>query len=249
MIPRIVHYCWLGRGKMPRLAMRCIESWRKYLPDYDLRLWNTNSFDVNSVPYVKEAYEAGKFAFAADYVRLFAIYQFGGVYMDSDVEVIKPLDKFLQYPAFSGFESEDSISAGILGSEQAGAWAKEQLGYYDNRHFRRSDGSLDLTTNVKIISTSMAAHGFKLNNTYQIYNNCMHVFPQDFFSPKSHTGMLTITENTCCIHHFAGGWESPKVKAKMFIIRKVLGPALTQRLIRLKRKLLRRRAEAANRVR
>ena len=237
MIPKIIHYCWLGSGKMPGLAIKCMESWRKHLPDYELRLWNRAAFDIDSVPWVKEACEAEKFPFAADYVRLFALFRDGGIYMDSDVEVIKNLDDFLKYPAFCGFESETSISGGILASEQGGAWAKEQLDYYDNRRFRQADGSLDLTTNVQIFSTSMAANGLKLNNTYQIYKYGMHVFPRDYFSPLTYTGKLNVTENTHCIHHFAGSWESPKVKAKMYVLRKLLGPELTERLIRLKRKL------------
>lgn len=100
MIPKIIHYCWFGRGKMPELAERCIASWKKHLPEYQYILWNEDNFDITSVPYVKEAYEARKFAFVTDYVRLYALYHFGGVYMDTDVEVLKPLDRFLDLPAF-----------------------------------------------------------------------------------------------------------------------------------------------------
>ena len=109
MIPKIIHYCWFGRGKMPELAQKCLDSWKKQLPEYDYKLWNEDNFDINSVPYVKEAYEARKFAFVTDYVRLYALYHFGGVYMDTDVEVLKPLDRFLELPAFSGFESDKEI--------------------------------------------------------------------------------------------------------------------------------------------
>lgn len=225
---------------MPRLAQKCMASWRQYLPGYELRLWNEDSFDINSIPFVKEAYGARKFAFITDYVRLFALVQCGGGYMDTDVEVVRSLDDLLKYPAFSGFESDTQIPTGIMASERGGAWAAEQLAYYKDRHFMLSDGSLDLTTNVQIISTNMAANGFKLNNTYQVYRNCIHIFPKDYFCPKAHTGVLTRTANTYCIHHFAGSWENPRVKAKMFVLRKVLGPAMTQRLIRFKRVLLRR---------
>ena len=240
MIPKIIHYCWLGGGKMPKSAIQCMDSWRRFLPDYELRLWNREAFDVESVPWVKEAFEAGKFPFAADYVRLFALVRDGGIYMDSDVEVTRNLDNFLKYPAFCGFESERSISGGLLASEKGGAWAKEQLAYYDNRHFLQSDGSFDMTTNVEIFSRSMAANGLKLDNTYQIYKDCMHVLPRDYFSPLTFTGKLNVTENTHSIHHFASSWESPKVRAKMYILRKVLGPKLTDQLIQLKRRLLNR---------
>ena len=162
MIPKVIHYCWFGRGKMPELADTCIASWKKYLPDYTLHLWNEDNFDVTGIPYVKEAYEGRKFAFVTDYVRLYAIHQYGGVYMDTDVEVLKSLDDLLHLPAFSGFESEREIPTGIMASEQYGAWAAEQLKYYEGKHFRRADGSFDLTTNVEIISGIMAANGFVL---------------------------------------------------------------------------------------
>ena len=185
MIPKVIHYCWFGRGKMPDLAVKCIDSWKQHLPEYELRLWNEDTFDINSVLYVKEAYQARKFAFVTDYVRLYAIYNYGGIYMDTDVEVIKNLDDLLNYPAFSGFESDKDIPTGIMASEQYGEWAKEQLGYYAGRHFLLDDGTSDLTSNVQIISRIMSSNGFVLKNSYQVYKNCMHIFPKDFFCPKS----------------------------------------------------------------
>ena len=160
MIPKIIHYCWFGRGKMPEMAIRCIESWKIYLPDYELRLWNEDTFDINSVVYVKDAYEARKFAFVTDYVRLHALYHCGGIYMDTDVEVLKSLDDLLAYPAFSGFESEIEIPTGIMASEQNGAWAREMLVYYEGRHCQKKDGTVDMTTHVEIISGIMLANGF-----------------------------------------------------------------------------------------
>ena len=102
MIPRIIHYCWFGRGQMPEMALKCIESWHKHMPDYRYKLWNEDNFDINSVPYVKEAYEARKFAFVTDYVRLYALYHEGGIYMDTDVEVLKPYDDLLNLKGFTG---------------------------------------------------------------------------------------------------------------------------------------------------
>ena len=110
MIPKIIHYCWFGGKPMPELALKCIASWKKFLPEYELRLWNEDTFDINSVPYVKEAYEARKFAFVTDYIRLWALEREGGVYMDTDVEVVKPIDEFLTHDAFCGFESFDGIN-------------------------------------------------------------------------------------------------------------------------------------------
>lgn len=237
MIPKTIHYCWFGRGKMPQLAERCMESWNKYLPDYTLQLWNEDTFDVNSVPYVREAYEARKFAFVTDYVRLYVIYHHGGIYMDTDVEVLKSLDDLLHLPAFSGFESETEIPTGIMASELSGKWAAQQLQYYDGKHFRRPDGSYDMTTNVEIISGMMAANGFVLKNGYQVYQDCMHMFPQDYFCPKSRSGVITLTPNSYCIHHFEGSWQPQRTKIKKFFFRRVVGPKLTDFLIRMKKKL------------
>lgn len=221
------------------MAHTCIASWRKYLPDYELRLWNEDSFDVGSIPYVKEAYEARKFAFVTDYVRLYAIYQFGGIYMDTDVEVLKSLDNLLNLPGFSGFESETEIPTGIMAAEKHNEWAKEQVGYYENRHFLKPNGDYDLTTNVEIISSLMAANGFILKNSYQIYRDCMHIFPKDYFCPKTRSGLINRTPDTYCIHHFEGSWQSKNQKVKKYFFRKIVGPALTDNLINLKKYLLR----------
>lgn len=239
MIPKIIHYCWFGKGQMPELAVKCIDSWKKILPDYKLKLWNEDSFDINSVPYVKEAYQSRKFAFVTDYVRLFAIYHEGGIYMDTDVEMLKSVDDLLHLPAFSGFESEKDIPTGIMASEKDGQWAKEMMEYYTNdRHFLLQDGSLDMTSNVLIISKLMSANGFKLVNSYQVYKNCMHIFPKDYFCPKGRTGIITLTENTYCIHHFAGSWNSTGGLIKQFVFRKILNPQITDLLVKSKWKML-----------
>src|SRR5574344_319107 len=145
MIPKIIHYWWFGRGKMPELAQKCIESWHKQLPEYEYKLWNEDNFDINSVPYTKEAYEARKFAFVTDYVRLFALYNEGGIYMDTDVEVLKSLDNLLNLPAFSGYESNkfSNFPTGLMASQKKGIWVKEQLDYYTDRHFVNADGTYD----------------------------------------------------------------------------------------------------------
>lgn len=238
MIPKVIHYCWFGRGEMPALATMCITSWKSFLPDYQIYLWNEDTFDINSNPYVKEAYEARKFAFVTDYVRLHALYQFGGIYMDTDVEVLKNLDNLLHLPGFSGFESDTEMPTGIMASEQFGKWAKEQLQQYQGRHFLRPDGSFDLTTNVEIISSVMTNNGFILKNSYQVYKDCMHIFPKDYFCPKARSGLITITPNTYCIHHFAGSWQPLSSKIKKYFFRNIVGPTLTDKLIKLKRLLL-----------
>lgn len=237
MIPKVIHYCWFGRGKMPEIAIKCMASWKMLLPDYELRVWNEDTFDIDSVLYVKEAYEARKFAFVTDYVRLYALYNFGGIYMDTDVEVLKNLDDFLKYPAFSGFETEKDVPTGIMASEKLGLWAKEQLKYYENKHFLLPDGSFDITTNVQIITTIMSAKGLKLNNTFQVYNDIMYVFPKEYFCPKNRDGSFSFTQNTYCIHHFAGSWLPLNLKLKKIFFHKILGTRLTSLSIKFKKKV------------
>jgi mannosyltransferase OCH1-like enzyme len=243
MIPKVIHYCWFGRGQMPELALKCIESWHKYLPGYTLKLWNEDSFDINTVPYVKEAYEARKFAFVTDYIRLYALYHEGGIYMDTDVEVLKPLDDLLDLPAFSGYESNkfSNFPTGLMASAAGGVWVKEQLDYYTDRHFLLPDGSLDMTTNTVTISRIMKENGFELTGEYQLYKNDMHCFPSDYFCPMTSTRVLKLTKNSYCIHHFAGSWHTPtlKQKIKKFVFGKIVGAKLTDKLIQQKRKLFR----------
>lgn len=207
MIPKIIHYCWFGRGEKPAQALMCIESWKKYLPDYELKEWNEDNFDINRNQYVKEAYENRKFAFVTDYVRLYAIYTEGGVYMDTDVEVLGSYDKFLHHHAFSGFETDGNVPTGMMAAEKGSVWAKELLDQYADRVFVQPDGSFDMTTNTTVITNYMLEKGLVLNNKYQDFPGLCTMYPADYFCPKDHrTGKIRCTKNTVCIHHFAGSW-------------------------------------------
>lgn len=244
MIPKILHYCWFGKGRIPELEWRCIASWHKYMPDWELKLWNEDTFDIyGSVDYVKQAYQCKKYAFVSDYVRLWALNKFGGIYLDTDVEVLKPLDGFLTCPAFSGFEGENNIviTTAVIGSEAGGSWVSEMLNRYAKRQFILPDGALDFTTNTTFIANVMKENGFdfSVNNKLAVYKNDMHVFPVDYFCPLTSTRVLKLTNNTCCIHHFAGSWveRTPMQKFKLFVTSKILGPALTDKLVKLKRKI------------
>ena len=215
MIPKIIHYCWFGRNPLPPLAVKCIESWKKYLPNYEIKEWNEDNFDLNLYPYAKEAYKARKFAFVTDVVRLYALYHEGGIYMDTDVEVLKSLDPFLKHHAFSGFEDEKNVPTGIMASEKGGRWVKENLAYYDNRHFILENGYLDITTNVVIITSYMLPLGLKQNNTYQDFPNLVTIYPKDFFCPLSTTGGKDFfSNNTTVVHHFSGSWLSLRMRIK-----------------------------------
>lgn len=238
MIPKIIHYCWFGRGQMPDLAIKCIESWKKYLPDYEIKEWNEDNFNLNMYPYVREAYDNRKFAFVTDVVRLHALYTEGGIYMDTDVEVLKSLDPFLQHTAFSGFEDDMHIPTGIMASEKGGKWAKENLAYYDNKHFVKGDGTLDLTTNVITLTNYMLPLGLKQNNTYQDFPDLITFYPKDYFCPKSYDdGKIYLTNRSVTIHHFAGSWHSSKDKIRIFLY-KFLGQKCTSFIFQCKKKIL-----------
>lgn len=207
MIPKIIHYCWFGRGEKPVLAQMCIESWNKYLPDYEIKEWNEDNFDITQNQYVYEAYENRKFAFVTDYVRLYAIFTEGGIYMDTDVEVMGGFDKFLHHHAFSGFETDGNVPTGMMAAEKGSIWAKDLLDQYQNRIFVQPDGSFDMTTNTTVITNYMLEKGLVLNNQYQEIPQLCTMYPADFFCPKDHrTGKIRCTKNTVCIHHFAGSW-------------------------------------------
>lgn len=206
MIPKVIHYVWLGGKDLPEDAAKCIESWRRYCPDFEIRRWDESSFDVHANKYVEEALRAKKWAFASDYVRLYALVLCGGIYMDTDVEVTAPLDSFLQHKAFSGFESDSTVPTGIMGCEPDFPLFRELLQQYETRSFVLPDGSYDMTTNVVTITNSCLRRGLVCNNSYQEIDGFV-LYPSDWFCPKSHeTGVITITQNTHTIHHFAGSW-------------------------------------------
>ncbi|MBP3199307.1 MAG: glycosyl transferase [Butyrivibrio sp.] len=220
---------------MPELALKCIESWHKYMPNYEYKLWNEDNFDINSIPYVKEAYEARKFAFVTDYVRLHALYTEGGIYMDTDVEVLKPYDDLLNLPGFTGYEGSKYLPpvTGTLASEAGNLWVKEQLESYVDAHFFKPDGTLDTKTNTIRISEIMRKGGFVQNGEKQVYKN-MHIFPVEYFCPRQTTGEVLITENTYCDHHFMGSWS---VSTKKSFLRTIIGHQTLVRLIKIKRML------------
>lgn len=237
MIPRIIHYCWFGRGEMPELAQKCVASWHKYMPDWEYKLWNEENFDVNKNAYAKEAYEAGKFAFVSDYVRLWVLCNEGGVYLDTDVEVFKSFDDLLHFSAFAGFEGSKYTPLGtcVMASEAHGLWVSEQLENYCDRHFIKPDGSFDMSTNVQFISAKMCENGFVQDGKEQDYKD-LHILPVEWFSPRQTTGEYIRTYNTYCDHLGMSSWDDSSRSWKN-IIAKVVGPKMLPRLIKIKRKL------------
>ena len=214
MIPKTIHYCWFGRNPKPKLAEKCIKSWKKYCKDYEIIEWNEDNFDISSAPlYVKQAYEAKKWAFVTDYVRLWAMVNYGGIYMDTDVEVIKPLDPYLRHKAFSGFEDDIHIPTGIMACEKDFLLFDEFLHYYDDTSFYNDNGEISYITNVAVMTQICCEKGLIQNNTLQEIEGFV-LYPKDYFCPISYyNNVLTKTKNTVTIHWFAGSWHNAETKA------------------------------------
>lgn len=223
MIPKIIHYCWFGGKPLPEDAKKFIKGWSEKCPDYVIKEWNEENFDFSENQYISDAYKEKKWAFVTDYVRLYALVNEGGIYMDTDVELIKSLDDLLSKRAFSGFQTVSSIPTGIMASEKGFQLFKELLDEYTYRSFYNSDGTLNLTTNVVYITNACLKRGLKLNNKYQNIDG-FELYPVDYFCAKSwESGHLEVTKNTYSIHHFAGSWESGKRKVKADRRRHFLG--------------------------
>lgn len=243
MIPKIIHYCWFGGNPYPDLVKRCIDSWKKHLPDFKIIEWNEQNFDVNSNTFVKEAYEAKKYAFVSDYVRLYALYNYGGIYLDSDVEVVKSLEPFLEHKAFTGAEDAKYCVTGTMGAEKHHPWIKKLLEYYDDKSFLGDGGSIPNTQIITNITKEM--YGFESSSHYQNFNNELHIYPFEYFCAKDYkTGKIKKTENTYTIHHFNGSWLSEKQKKRtkrIFLLERMLnnlfGENAFDTIVKLKRKI------------
>ena len=210
MIPKKIHYCWFGGKPLNQLGEKCLASWKKYFPDYEIMEWNESNFDVNCCQYVREAYEAKKWAFVSDYARFKILYEQGGIYFDTDVEVIKSFDDILAKGNFMGCENEVSALNPGLGLAVAPGLGliKEILEDYEKASFLNSDGSLNLTTIVTRTTTILKRYGLQNVNKIQTVAE-INIYPKEFFCPIDlTTGKIEITPNTYSIHRYAGSWES-----------------------------------------
>lgn len=216
---------------MPELAKECLESWKRHLPEYKLVLWNEDNFDINTNEYVRGAYESKKYAFVTDYVRLYALYHHGGIYMDTDVEVIKPLDKFLKHRAFTGTEGKRSCVTGIMGAEKNHPWIKSLLDDYKDRKFILNNGKLNTLTNTLLITkNTMTNYNWKTKDSLQILKDGLYIYPSSYFCGKNlYSKSIDITEDTYTLHHFSGSWLSDKDRKRVERRRKT--KQLTQKII------------------
>lgn len=228
MIPKVIHYCWFGRNPLPELALKCIESWKKYLPDYEIKEWNEDNFDVNIIPYTRDAYAAKKYAFVSDYARFWILYKYGGLYFDTDVEVIKPLDDIIAKGPFMGCENEykpGTTSLGVapglgLGVNPGLGLYKKLLDLYEGLDFTYTAGNSDqMKTIVSYTTELLAANGLENKPGIQ-YVDGIYIYPSEYFCPINViTNRLHITNNTRTIHHYAATWmdNSWKKRVKQFI--------------------------------
>lgn len=235
MIPKKIHYCWFGGKPLPDLALKCIESWKKFLPEYEIVEWNEKNFDVHEIPYISQAYDAGKFAFVSDYARFKILYENGGLYFDTDVEVISNLDDIISKGPFMGFEINASepnsgINPGLgLGAEVGLSLYKEIIDDYKKRNFINSDGSLNLTTVVKYTTDIFLFHGLKRIDGIQIVEG-INLYPKDYFNPLDDiTGRIVKTSNTRSIHWYAKTWlnRSKQTQRLLQYYHRLVGPKVT----------------------
>lgn len=257
MIPHIIHYCWFGHNPMPELAQKCIDSWRNFFPDYEIKEWNEDNFDVNIVPYVKEAYEAKKYAFVSDYARFWILYNFGGLYFDTDVEIIRSLDSVIADGPFMGCEQDymrlpngtivagngAAVNPGLgVGAEPQMEILKKMLDMYATIRFVNADGSPNEKTVVAYMTEMLTEKGLNEKNEIQKVAG-FSIYPKTFFAPKDYlTNKINISEKTLTIHHYDASWRKKSIWSdfvsfvKNNIIIKILPQKLVDAILALKKK-------------
>ena len=229
-IPKVIHYCWFGKGEMPKLAKKCIKSWKKYCPDYKIICHTEEDFDFSQNRYVREAYEVGKWAFVSDYARLKIIFEEGGIYLDTDVELIKPIDDLLATKGFMGFDEKGIVATGLgFGAERGNKIVAEFLKDYDDIPFVLEDGSFDLTPCPDRNTEALKRLGMDTDNKNQTFMD-MVFLPDEYLCPMDYyTGKKTITKNTYSIHHYSASWTSSVTK-RTTRIKRIIGLKMYNKL-------------------
>ncbi len=236
MIPKIIHYCWFGKGQMPELVEQCIASWHKFMPSWEFKAWTEENFDISAAPrYVQEAYAAKKYAFVSDYVRLWALEQYGGLYMDVDFEVYRPFDDLMEkYDAFAGYEGSkrNPVMMGVIAAKAHHPWIQGMLQTYTDRAFVLADGSLDMTPNTGYFLHWMQERGFEADGKEKDFIG-VHILPVECFCPILTTGENLRSERTYCEHKGLHSWSgNGGWKAKVL---KLFRPTIRVMLIKFKR--------------
>lgn len=215
MIPKTIHYCWFGRKPLPKLAKKCIKSWKMYCPDYEIIQWNEDNFDISACPlYVRQAYEAKKWAFVTDYVRLQVVYEHGGIYMDTDVELKKSLDPLLGHQAYFGFEDGKHINTGLgFGAVAGNPILKEMMEDYEGIPFFLEDGSIDSETCPRRNTKIFLRHGLRQDDSRQILEGDILILPSICLCPISYeTNSRRWSPDTISVHWFDASWRTEEEK-------------------------------------
>lgn len=214
-IPKTIHYCWFGNNDKPTIVKKCIESWEKNLSDYEIIEWNEETFNIECNDFVKEAYEKKMYAFVSDYVRVYALYNYGGIYLDTDVEVNKSFNDLLENDSIWGFEEKNYIATSTIGARKGNELIKEFLDEYNGRKFIKNDGTIDTLTNVAIVSKIIKDLGVELNGKFQKIEGIATIYPQEYFSPYDYINCyMKDSTNTYCVHHYYKSWLPIKVRVK-----------------------------------
>ena len=243
MIPKILHLCWLSGDNYPKDIEYYISTWKEKLPDYEIKVWSKDTFDISSVKWVKESFEAKKYAFAADYIRFWALYNYGGIYLDSDVEVLKSFDDFLSEKSFIGFEYLNIPEAAVIGAEKGSKWIKYALDWYNNKSFYYENGEMKRDVCPILVRLALKSYfncNFFDNGKIQ-YLDGLTLYPYFYFSPKNYfTGKIKIRKETVCIHRFASAWEKKKKRKWTLVVHTIcialIGKQLHDRLYKLIKK-------------
>ena len=231
MIPKKIHYMWFGSKDLPENLQRCVDSWKKYCPDYEIIRWDESNYDISKCDYMRQAYEVKKWGFVPDYARLDIVNTYGGIYLDTDVELIRPLDEFLKFDLFCGFESQKFVAFGLgFGGKANHPILQEMMEVYDKIKFVNKDGSLNVIASPVYQTEVLVKHGLQQNGRSQKHENFV-VFSKEYFAPINSYGFGTVTENTYSIHQYAATWFSEKQKLEkkkieesyQFVMRRIAG--------------------------
>ena len=233
MIPKKIHYCWFGGNPLPPLALKCIDSWKKYLPDYEIIEWNESNYDVHKIPYIAQAYDNKKYAFVSDYARFDILYQYGGLYFDTDVEVIKDMTEIINTGSFLGMETISTVNPGLgMGCIKEEPFYKKILDSYQNKKFLLDSGELNTGyTIVHRTSDLLKKDGLKEVNEKQSIDG-INIYPKEYFCPKDvRTLELKVTENSYTIHHFDASWVNKHTK-KMMIEKQWINEKISNKVLK-----------------
>lgn len=222
MIPKIIHYCWFGRNSKPKQVVEYINQWHKILPDYQFKEWNEDNFDINAMAFTREAYRVKKYAFVSDVCRLYALLTEGGIYLDTDVRLLKSFNPFLFNHSFIGKEVPFKVSTAVIGAEKNCSWVKDFYESYKTKHFIVHKGLYNNVENTALLTRL-------LNRLYPNYDGILKIYDVDFFCAKlfNQNGKYCITDNTVAVHEFSGTWINKKVsllrRVKNLVIRIAYG--------------------------